>query len=89
MVSEKTEDGRAFQAFAARIRNEEQNASYVLMVFQQRNGADSFGTSQFDGRKEMVYPNRIAPEHTLKYNLALWCNLTWRQIMMKYEMLAG
>ncbi|CAH2217957.1 jg19125 [Pararge aegeria aegeria] len=42
-----------------------QNASYVLMVFQQRNGADSFGTSQFDGRKEMVWPNRIAPEHTL------------------------
>ncbi|CAH2237417.1 jg11272 [Pararge aegeria aegeria] len=28
-----------------------QNASYVLMVFQQRNGADSFGTSQFDGRR--------------------------------------
>ncbi|CAH2239676.1 jg12452 [Pararge aegeria aegeria] len=31
-----------------------QNASYVLMVFQPRNGADSFGASQFDGRKEMV-----------------------------------
>ncbi|CAH2267385.1 jg27568 [Pararge aegeria aegeria] len=31
-----------------------QNASYVLMVFQPRNSADSFGTSQFDGRKEMV-----------------------------------
>ncbi|CAH2267362.1 jg27545 [Pararge aegeria aegeria] len=29
-----------------------QNASYVLMVFQPRNGADSFG-SQFDGRKEI------------------------------------
>ncbi|CAH2268724.1 jg24615 [Pararge aegeria aegeria] len=31
-----------------------QNASYVLMVFQPRNGANSFGASQFDGRKEMV-----------------------------------
>ncbi|CAH2207898.1 jg6041 [Pararge aegeria aegeria] len=31
-----------------------QNASYVLMVFQPRNGADSFGASQFYGRKEMV-----------------------------------
>ncbi|CAH2269450.1 jg6492 [Pararge aegeria aegeria] len=36
-----------------------QNASYVLMVFLQRNGADSFGASQFDGRT-----NRIAPEYT-------------------------
>ncbi|CAH2270037.1 jg17890 [Pararge aegeria aegeria] len=35
-------------------QRKKQNASYVLMVFQQRNGADSFGTSQFDGRKEMV-----------------------------------
>ncbi|CAH2233748.1 jg14352 [Pararge aegeria aegeria] len=31
-----------------------QNASYVLKAFQQRNGADSFEASQFDGRKEMV-----------------------------------
>ncbi|CAH2253865.1 jg22185 [Pararge aegeria aegeria] len=26
-----------------------QNAAYVLMVYQPRNGADYFGTSQFDG----------------------------------------
>ncbi|CAH2208627.1 jg18839, partial [Pararge aegeria aegeria] len=31
-----------------------QNAAYVLMVFQQRICADSFGTSQSDGRNEMV-----------------------------------
>ncbi|CAH2210313.1 jg21841 [Pararge aegeria aegeria] len=53
-VSGKTEDGTQYRRLRCGSERKKQNASYVLMLFQQRDGEDCFGASQFDGGKEMV-----------------------------------